>query len=1207
MSPRAPSLLRRLAPALMAVGAAVGCAPSLPSPKISSVSPSWGYNGAATEVEITGVQLFPQVEVSGADAVQLDHRFEARLRGPTTQALSNVVALDFESLTATVPAGMQPGAYDLELVAPTGEVARLEGAFAVTDSPAHHLLVSLSSLTPVAEALVEVQVQVADPDGAPVALALPILARLNGEVEGLQFAETLDEHRIEEGVLYGRLDAAGRGTLAFTVAEPGAVELEVQAAEASSIIAGVHQALQIVPGLVSAVEVALPEGGRAVDEPFDVELVLRDEDGNPTEGVVGIALLTERCGEAGQRYAEQVNIADRAVVTDVLLSGATSREDCPDNQLLVQVIAQGTVIEGASEPFSVAPGRGHHLALEARPATAVAGQDPVLVTVDVVDSWGNPTEDATRGLVLADTEGGLIPGVAGEQTCTAVEGGQAWCSAVLWAAGSAVQIRGMSLETGLVGDSNPIEILPHAPVGIEVAVEEGPIEAGDAMAVRARVVDTWGNGIDLALSDHGRLFVEDVGGAVPCVPVGDDGADGQRLSCQVTRASETAVLRVHVPRLGVEGASAPFVVVNGPLTQAIVDLDGASAVTAGQDLTLSIQTTDAWGNPYREQTVTSVELADASGDIAGQTALIDAFGVARPIVRFTRVWKNNQLTVTAGRAVLGLSPFFDVEAGPTAGYRLDLASTWATLDAPLPVWITAVDAFGNTVTGHEAPLVLSSHQGLGPPLPLSGFVDGMLLAEFSFDLLGLQDLLRVSDGLLTGVSTALDVVDLHCAQAPIASLDVDGSAVLVACRTTGTTATSTLGASGSMAAGSALVAYHFEPDGQGWLRQSSDARSWAWDREGGYLAQLLVVDANACASTAAANVWVADDDGEPAGPITLSSTLSTLINGSPSAGSTAVQVTAQDCAGDRAAGGTVYLRSSRGDLSSGTSSLVATGAGLVVVLDAAGEGEVDFDVLSNRFEGSAAIHAGVLSSAAHGELAIALTSDAAAPLVLAQDPTGLSTSPVQAITLVFSDSMLPSSFTSSTLVITDPLGMPLTDVVPSWSADRTTLTLTAPVPLDTGLGQWTLALSSQISDAAGNRLDGQFAGTASPYAGVFGLVPSTAPNLLSCPPDVALFRPDGDDGAGEESDDVHFSAVSDAVPEFFEVRVTDGEGVERWRWREAGAAAAQLLSWSGVDQDGAVVENGVFGVQVSAWDALGNEGDPCFTEVEVENLVRAPG
>jgi len=749
--------------------------------------------------------------------------------------------------------------------------------------------------------------------------------------------------------------------------------------------------------------------------------VLRDEDGNPTEGVVGIALLTERCGEAGQRYAEQVNIADRAVVTDVLLSGATSREDCPDNQLLVQVIAQGTVIEGASEPFSVAPGQGHHLALEARPATAVAGQDPVLVTVDVVDSWGNPTEDGTRGLVLADTEGGLIPGVAGEQTCTAVEGGQAWCSAVLWAAGSAVQIRGMSLETGLVGDSNPIESLPHAPVGIEVAVEEGPIEAGDAMAVRARVVDTWGNGIDLALSDHGRLFVEDVGGAVPCVPVGDDGADGQRLSCQVTRASENAVLRVHVPRLGVEGASAPFVVVNGPLTQAIVDLDGASAVTAGQDLTLSIQTTDAWGNPYREQTVTSVELADASGDIAGQTALIDAFGVARPIVRFTRVWKNNQLTVTAGRAVLGLSPFFDVEAGPTAGYRLDLASTWATLDAPLPVWITAVDAFGNTVTGHEAPLVLSSHQGLGPPLPLSGFVDGMLLAEFSFDLLGLQDLLRVSDGLLTGVSTALDVVDLHCAQAPIASLDVDGSAVLVACRTAGTTATSTLGASGSMAAGSALVAYHFEPDGQGWL----------------------------------------------------SSTLSTLINGSPSAGSTAVQVTAQDCAGDRAAGGTVYLRSSRGDLSSGASSLVATGAGLAVVLDAAGEGEVDFDVLSNRFEGSAAIHAGVLSSAAHGELAIALTSDAAAPLVLAQDPTGLSTSPVQAITLVFSDSMLPSSFTSSTLVITDPLGMPLTDVVPSWSADRTTLTLTAPVPLDTGLGQWTLALSSQISDAAGNRLDGR--------------------------------------------------------------------------------------------------------------------------------------
>ena len=1206
MSPRAPSLLRRLAPALLAVGAAVGCAPSLPSPEITSVSPSWGYNGASTEVEIAGAQLFPQVEVSGADAVQLDHRFEARLRGPTTQALSEVVALDFETLTATVPAGMPPGAYDLELVAPTGEVARLEAAFAVTDSPAHHLIVSLSSLTPVAEALVEVQVQVADPDGAPVALALPILARINGEVQGLQFAETLDEHRVEAGVLYGRLDAAGRGTLAFTLAEPGAVELEVQAAEASSVIAGVHQPLQIVPGLVSAVEVALPEGSRAVDEPFDVELVLRDEDGNPTEGVVGIALLTERCGEEGQRYAEQVNLADRVVVTDVLLSGATTREDCPENQLLVSVIAQGTVIEGASEPFAVDPGRPDHLALDARPAVAVAGEDPVLVTVDVVDAWGNPTEDTTRSLVLADTEGGLIPGVAGEQSCTAVVGGQAWCSAVLWGAGGAVQIRGMSLETGLVGDSNPIEILPHAPVGIEVAVEEGPIEAGEAMAVRARVVDTWGNGIDLALASHGRLFVEDVGGGVACVPVGDDGAEGQRLSCTVTRASEAAVLRVHAPRLGVEGSSAPFVVVNGPLTQASVDLGGVVAVTAGQDLTLAVQTMDAWGNPYREQTVTSLELADASGDIAGQTALIDALGMARPTVRFTRVWKNNQLTVTAGRAVLGLSPSFDVEAGPTAGYRLDLASTWATLDAPLPVWITAVDAFGNTVTGHEAPVVLSSHQGLGPSLPLSGFVDGVLLGEFSFDLLGLQDLLRVSDGLLSGVSSALDVVDLACTQAPSASLDVDGSAILVACRSAGTTATSALGASGSTAAGSVLVAYHFEPDGLGWLRQSGDTLSWAWDREGGYAPQLLVVDANACASIAQAQVWVADDDGEPAGPLSVTAAQSSLINGSPSAGSTTLQIAAEDCAGDVAAGGTVYLRATRGNLSSARSALSATGVGLAVVLDGAGEGEVGFDVLSNRFEGLASVQAGVLTGAAHGEAAIVLTSDAAAPLVLAQEPSGLLTSPVQALTLVFSDAMLPSSFTSSTLVVTDPLGQPLTDLVPAWSADRTTLTLTAPVPLDAGLGQWTLALSSQISDAAGNRLDGQYAGAASPYAGAFGLVPSTAPNLLSCLPDVGLFRPDGDDGAGEESDDVHLNAIADAAPDTFLMVVTDGAGVERWRWREAGAAATQLLTWSGVDQDGAIVENGLYSLRVSAWDAMGNAGDACLAEVEVGNLVRAP-
>lgn len=104
--------------------------------RLLAVSPPQGTVADPLEVEITGHGLQPSLETDfqkGGNST-LDAQFKARLvksGGGATIELTQVTFTPRRTLTATIPAGLEKGLYDLVVVDPSGRAAQLTDAFRV--------------------------------------------------------------------------------------------------------------------------------------------------------------------------------------------------------------------------------------------------------------------------------------------------------------------------------------------------------------------------------------------------------------------------------------------------------------------------------------------------------------------------------------------------------------------------------------------------------------------------------------------------------------------------------------------------------------------------------------------------------------------------------------------------------------------------------------------------------------------------------------------------------------------------------------------------------------------------------------------------------------------------------------------------------------------------------------------------------------------
>lgn len=1159
-----------MAPLLALCLAVFGCASPAPEPSIVSVQPSRGWTGEPTAVTIAGESLLPVVSLGSPDPVSGD--FEAWLLADPPVRLDGVSYADAEHLLATVPAGVEPGLYGIEVRTPGGGEATRAESFRVTQTRADHLsFVAASAAFDLGESA-EIYLELRDPDDGLVAEAMEVevLATSHAAAGGLVFDSTLAEQRLlADGTgVSGRLDPDGRGLLRFASTQPDDVTLELRSLTDESIT-GDETVLSWDTGGLADLTIRFPFSPFVanVGEPFDVELGLFDEFGNALVDTYARVLLTDGCSD----LREIVDVVGSATVTLTLLNS------CPVNR----IYALNQAVEVESEPFEVLAGEVAGFTLIAAPDEVTAGVDPVLVLVQAVDAYGNAVDDYAGPVTLTDDVGGYD---AARSNCPDLENGVALCSVYLNIAANPVRLVATD-ASARTGESNVIVVTPGVPDSVLVTLMDVLVAAGQPFGVTIEVVDAWGNPIAIEPGGADPVVFQDDTATITCAWTGPVSEVIHAFSCSVTGALTGNTVEVAVPSQGVEGvASDPLDVVNDAL--AVVSFTTPTNTVAGQAFTFGVSAFDQYGNAYLAQSDPIVDLADSTGTLDTANLALDALGGAVATASVTAAASDVRLIASRAGVELGRSDAIEVGAGTMSGFTV-ATPPWAVAGEGASVKVAAIDTFGNITPTYLGVVDVTATSGCESATTVN-FTAGIAEVSLVCDAAVIGSVVTAvdTDG-NRGESPLFDIVDLSCGDGPVADLVIEGEVEPILCLAAESLSVS-LDASGSADGAAPISVYHFVDSDGGQTRTSLVSANHTWVLAGAREVQMLAVDENACADAVTGWAWVGLDDGSPTGPVELVLSASTVTT----SGTVAVAATAEDCTGDVAAGQTLIVRSDLGDVT-GT----ATGSGLVVTLDGTGEAVFDWS-FSAGYIGSATIFAGTASASSYGEATLPVTQDASRPHVLAVTPTGRNLETIDEIIIVFDEAILASTVANVAIVGPDgPVSVDATLV-------HDTLTLVPPAPIDGALGSYTLTVGSNVRDEAGNRLDGMYSGAASDFTAAFGNVPDNLPLAAGCGLDVSVLIPDGDPGAASEADVVTLTPIVGASPSRWWLEVTDAAGDHIRGLRTAGTAGT--VSWDARADDGFVSESGSYLLVLNAVDAQGNVGEVCAESVRIEQHVELP-
>lgn len=1217
--------IRPVSPSGLATGlfcAATACSPGLPTPELRSMFLDYGYNGTTTDVAIYGVDLYPTVSVRPGDELEWDREFQAWLLDDEggEHRLDGVSFRDYDELGATVPAGLDPGLYDLRVQTPDGAEVELPDAFQVTSTAVTSLLVSPDDASLAVGEYAVLEIQAVDSSGALVEEALPVSVELTAgsDLEGVSFAAqpALDgQTELDDGVgVQGWLEPTGIGYVALTSSSPANLSVVIDTTEADSRVSSAVSNLSFDPGPVSAVRVTLPEiVAVTAGVGIQVTVELLDENDNPTPDTQALLYLHETC--PGGTYSETQYVIGSLTV-EAVVTGATNRA-CSSNSIQVQGVADGNALAGESETFQVLPGTPTQLDVTTSPHELTAGEETLYVAVAAEDAWGNVASNYLAGLSLTDSAGGLDPGAdIGVQSCADFSGDLAitFCQARLWATGDEVTITAKD-EFGLVGTSDPISVIAGSLDSVGVSMSTTEVTAGVDFTATVIPRDEYGNAILLEPGLLGTVHFYDDSGELSCDrdTADADLSDGADYACVIRKVDGADALRVvlSTPDLELSDLSAAFEVVNGALYEVSFDLGGVDPVVAGEGVTVQISGSDACGNAYVHGTDHLLTLSDDTGTLSlsggGTTVTLGTDGTTTATLTFTEAMEGDQILAEVGGTTFGPSDPFDIIAGPLAGFVAEMDTTWVWVGEPLEVRVRAEDDWGNAVTDYDDEATLRSEGGYGDAVSASDWADGVLTVDFAYDTWAIADRLEVLfSGAVAATTEPVDALIQDCPDGPTADLLVAGSSTTTLCLSGGRTPSATVSAVGSSPGSATIAGYHYDLGDGDWSRSSAATRATRWTEEGGYRASVVVADSRGCGDEASALVYVAEADGRPAGPLTVTLDDDTLNAGADEAVAT---IEATDCAGDPA-DGELLAWADLGDVESGPTSVVsATGEGLG--LDVVhGGATLTWSMLSDLYDGTATLHVGAASGAAYGEAEATVSGDQARPLVLSMSPVGTWTSPFSSIALTFSEPIDESSLSRKmpTLVnLADSTYLSISDL--ALDADRTTLTIDLASAFTPG--SVALTVPRELRDDAGNRLNGAWdpTGAASDFTLTFGAVTDEARDLTGCEPTVDSFYPDGDPGSGgvgdAEADEVSVLAYTDDTPTWWRLEVTDDQGEVILVDRVHADTSSDALPWDGRGIDGKIADPGEYTLTVTAEDDAWNTGTSCSTTVELSQRVRA--
>lgn len=1200
--------------------ALMGCEPAFQAPNLYSVDKDWIDNDQEHTIRLIGDGFYPQIRVTNDDSLQVNQQFHAWLVRDTQQVELTVSPTDdYESLSAAVPAGLEPGRYDILLHTPTGQVDRLREGLLIVETAADRIVFSpLSDIYP-ADTPVTIDLSVLNTEGQTLDGDFPLVISVtdrdgsaleDGAVRflgttsadgGLAEQRSLSDGNGIQGVLtdgqgHFTLSVQDAGSYTFTATPSGEVPFLARDDVSGTMELGFSPAE--IGGLTLSLSDASP--ATAGDE-REATLTLLDADGAPSSYPLPLRFwITEQCTNTQGGFSSLVTLpAAASSVPLTVRPHVASGPGCDANGFTATLTntddAGGQELTASTQALTVGAGAPAALVVLATYTDELEAGDPARLALSLRDQYANAITDTTATPAFE----GSIEGPA-SGTCSAWSAGQALCEVVLYRAGGDVTLT--ASLAGLSATSAPMLVRPGPPDQLSLYTDNNTSEAGQPRPFFLSVFDQYSNPAEIPEDKGAPAFTRD-GTSIDCAQAAAS-VGNAAYDCVLTQAGESVMLDVALG--GVSATSPAFTIINSELSHVAVSSPGD--VRAGEAFSVRLTATDSYGNPFIETLggSSTIELYDDSGDLSEQLELSEGTAEVSSL-RLTTAWDDNTLSVYQGGRWLGQSESFDVDVADMAGFEVLLAQTWATTDEPLSVDVRAVDDYGNTVddyTPTAAGVQLRADGGSGDTRTLRTFTAGLAETTFSFDAVSLGEHLIAAVGALSGESDTLDVATGRCAVEPTAVLTVNGDAPATLCLSGGSTDRVDLSATGSSAGAHVLSAWHFNDGVSGWARSLSSITTSSWVREGRYDTELVVIDAAGCYDTASTRVYISEDNGEPAGPISITADRTSLAADNHSAsGVTSLSIAATDCAGLAAAAEPLLLRADIGALASGSSTLSAGGGGLFVTLDAYGEADLDWGVGGQSFANiDGTVYIGREDGAAEGSLSLPIIGDAVLPFVTAVSPAGTFSLKTETITVTFSEPISEETVSDSTISVLDPDDQPVS--ILDYEVDEETVTVTLATELDPADGAWTLLIDAGLMDPDGNALSGDASGSAADFSLAFGGVSDNAPDISACSSDLTTFRPDGDDGPNEDSDEVELLFSADAPASWWRLVIADGDGdVVLTTLEDAGGSSRGSWMWSGADATGRILPNGTYTITIEPRDDAWNVGSSCSVSVSIDNQL----
>jgi hypothetical protein len=1141
------------------------CTLDLPDPVVQRVSPDFAWYGDASDVTVLGRDFVAALRADGAggEAVLLDDFDVSLVQGDVVLPLLDVRRVDDGQVDATIPAGWPAGVYDVVVETPDARSGRLKAGFTLTETRADHFVMSPDDTFVVGTVLV-VQVQLVDRDEHRVFEDLEVSVALTpagqGDVGGL-----VDEQGAAPGTITGRLGADGEVALAVEAVAPGLLEVAVRPLDAASPIPEARRTVEAVPDAVAIVVVRLPADPfeAVAGAPFNVDFELQDGNGFAVDATELVTVRTE-CGEAS-RIVQIVNGSATIPFTFDRATGGT----CPEQAITVDDPP------GASAPFQVLPTGLDHFDVQVE-GGATAGV-PIGVSVTPLDPFFNIV--AFSGALTFDDGTDLTPDVP----CSAGTNGVLACT---WTPLRAGQIVLLVSDGAALGVSIPFQVAPNpVPDLIRATLESDRAVAGEPFGLSVAIEDAFGNTLPAAAFVPFDVLL----GADP-VDCDVEGVDLQgTVSHRCTLTVADTDLTLDVSGADLAAVVGPLDVVNGPLAQ--IEVVAPGAAVAGDPFLISIAATDAFGNPYVDQSDGIIDLTDATGTLVPPSVALDTSGSADALASLTRAG-TTAIDAGQGGIVLGSSADIDVQAGALMGLEVDVLDPWAFAGEASGVVVEAVDAFGNRVEGVAGEGTLSSDQ-VGTTPTAFALINGVATSAFTWVSPTDSDTLRAEVGALDGEAEPLAVF-AHCADGPALAVDF-GRAEPIACLVTGA-AIFVADLLASTPGSAAIDRFGVAIAGGEATLGVSPAPAVAASQLGPVDLVVVVAQEDGCAAEEARVGWVGLDDGTVTGAIDVVVESDPLV---ATTGISAAAVTgAVDCTGDPVSA-PLRVRADLGTLLGVT----ASGSGLTVVTDPTGAVSLTLTAAGAPTAGTGTLSVWSAAGTAAGSAAFSVVGDDLRPQVWGAEIVGLGAGGTDEVVLDLSEAVEPGSVSDGVAVVeVDGVLQPPASV--TLSADGRAISI-VPDDLVADGAVATITVTDEVRDLAGLRLDGGFVGAPGPFLLRFG-DPASLDLPVACAlasPVVGVFRPDGDDGLGIEADAVVISVSADQAPAWWvlEVRAAGEDAIVRVD-HVLPVGTDDEVRWDGRDAAGRVVENGAWSLTISADDGLFQRGTACEVVATVDNV-----